>query len=88
MAKKEPWQMTIAEYKQSLKGLKLKKTPTYSRSGTIIHEHQNAVILAIQLGKAVPRKVILEFRKESPFEARQFLDIPQGKYAPKVARFK
>ena len=88
MAKKEPWQMTRDEYASSLKGLRLKKVANYSRLGTIWHEHKNSVILAIQLGKPVPRKVILEFRRESPVEAHQFLDIPQGKYAPKVARYK
>ncbi len=88
MAKKEVWQMTTSEYIQSLKGIKIRRAPTYNRYGTIVHEHQNSVAHAIQLGKPVPRKVILEFRQKSPSEARQLLDIPQGKYAPRVARFR
>ena len=65
MAKKEPWQMTIDEYARSLKGLRFKRSSYYSRAGQIRHEHQNAVAIAIQLGKSVPRKVILEFRKDN-----------------------
>ncbi len=88
MPKKEPWQMTIDEYIQSLKGIKIQRSSYRSRKGQLIEEHQNAVAIAIQLGKNIPKKVVLEFRRESPSLARQLLDIPQGKYAPKVARYK
>ena len=88
MGKKEPWQMTIAEYIQSLKGIKIQRSKHYSRFGQLSTEHQNAVAIAIQLGKNIPKKVVLEFRRESPSTAHQLLNIPQGKYAPKVARYK
>ncbi len=85
---KATWQMTLAEYVDSLKGVRIKKTTGLSRSGQLHSHHQTEVAIAIQTGSPVPRKVVIEFRRTSPALAYKLLDLPEGKYRPKVARFR
>lgn len=50
-------EMTLGEYIASMKGKPVEKG-YYNRKGQLIHNHQNAVIHALQLGWAVSENVI------------------------------
>ena len=51
------WEMTLSEYIASMKGKKVEHF-YYNRLGQLIHNHQEAVIHALQCGKPVTSNVI------------------------------
>ncbi len=53
----EIWKMTAHEYIQSMKGKRVKHS-YYNRRGQLIHDHQNEVTWALQLGRDVPARVL------------------------------
>jgi hypothetical protein len=58
----ELWQMTLNEYRQSLKGQRVDRGEKgfryYNREGQIQANHRNAIELALQLGRAIPPEVL------------------------------
>ncbi len=52
----ELWEMTLGEYKQSLKGKRIEHS-YYNRQGQILMNHTHAVEGAIQLGKPIIKEV-------------------------------
>jgi len=51
------WEMTLDEYRQSLKGQRIAHY-YYSRKGQIITNHRVSVEQALQLGKPVRKEII------------------------------
>lgn len=62
---KKPWQMTLSEYRESLRGKKVDRGPKglryYSREGQIQHDHKHEVEIALQLGRPVPAEVLRDY---------------------------
>lgn len=65
-AAKEPWQMTLNEYRDGLSGHKVDHKiegmsgSRYKRNGQIAADHSLAIAHALQLGKDVPKPVFVE----------------------------
>lgn len=58
---REPWQMTIAEYRETRRGERFKRGGYFNREGRIQEEHKQAITTALQLGKPVPVEVLREY---------------------------
>ena len=69
------WEMTLAEYRSSLSGKRIKHGGYYSRSGQIESDHDSAVEHAIQARHAVPQKVLDDLFRRYPYRRDQFVRI-------------
>lgn len=60
------WQMTLDEYRASLRGKKVERGPAgfrlYTREGQIQADHRQAVEWALQGGQPVPAHVLAHYR--------------------------
>lgn len=57
----EPWSMSLAEYRDTLKGKRVKRDGYYNRQGQIQADHRQSVQSALQLGRPVPEKAVAEY---------------------------
>ncbi|MFB3431983.1 MAG: hypothetical protein ABL309_13785 [Phycisphaerales bacterium] len=54
----EPWEMSLDEYRDTMKGKRVERSGYYNRAGQIQANHRQAVTTALQLGRAVPEKAV------------------------------
>jgi hypothetical protein len=54
----EIWEMTFEEYRQSVKGKRLKKFGGFNREGVLRWNHEMALCSAVQAKKPIPQAVI------------------------------
>jgi Large polyvalent protein associated domain 22 len=66
---KQPWQMTLDEYKASMKGQRVEKIPPLNREGTLQQMHEDRISSALQARADVPGKVLDEAVARNPYTA-------------------
>ena len=54
----EIWEMTFEEYKQSVKGQRIKRFGGFNREGVLRWNHEMAICSAVQAKKPIPQTVI------------------------------